>query len=85
MKIAEDSKAIPTGAAALENGNSEESERIKHLECLVAQLLIKNQAIRFELHAYRQRFEQVNQLFIDTDAHSLDRLPRSDLLLVLVN
>lgn len=33
MKIAEDSRAISSGAAILESGHSVESERIKHLEC----------------------------------------------------
>jgi hypothetical protein len=84
VKTAEYSRAISTEGASLERGHPGESERIEHLECLVAQLLIRNQTIRFELHASRQRFEQLNQLLVDIDAHSLDRMPRAELLLVLV-
>jgi hypothetical protein len=73
VKAAQDSSAISNEAASLERSHAGESERIERLECLVAQLLIKNQVIRFELHVSRQNLDQVKRIFIGIDAHSLDR------------
>lgn len=83
MKAAQDSSAISNEAASLERSHPGESERIERLECLVAQLLIKNQVIRFELYASRQKFDQVKELLIGIDAHCLDRLSYSELILLV--
>jgi hypothetical protein len=83
VRIAKDLIAISNQASAMEPDYTGQSERIEYLERLIAQLLAENQVTRFELYAYRQRFHQFKELLTNIDTHSQDRLPLSEVIIVL--
>jgi len=80
---AENPRSIADGAMADETYCLDESERVKYLQAVVARLLIKNQRIRFELHAAAQKIEQIKKLLFELRDHPVNRSVDLEFLLLL--
>lgn len=79
----ENPRSIADGAMADETYCLDESERIKYLRAVVARLGIKNQRIRFQLHAAAQKIEQIKKLLFDLRDHPVNRSVDLEFLLLL--
>ena len=79
----ENPRSIADGAMADETYCLDESERVKYLRAAVARLAIKNQRIRFQLHAAAQKIEQIKKLLFDLRDHPVNRSVDLEFLLLL--
>jgi len=79
----ENPRSIADGAMADETYCLDESERIKYLRAVVARLGIKNQRIRFELHAAAQKIEQIKKFLFELRDHPVNRSVDLEFLFLL--